>query len=107
MVNFCIPILDLFGHCQESLLNVGSILGRGLKERDVQLIGKFLRDPTSVSVNSGNAVSTDLCNTVFNDFLARQIGFVANEELINSFGGIAVDLLEPLLHVGESVCSVE
>jgi hypothetical protein len=36
------PILDLLCHSQESLLDVGCVLRRSLKERDVQLVGKFL-----------------------------------------------------------------
>ena len=44
-----VPILNLLGHCQESLLNVRSVLRRGLKEWDVQLISEFLKDPVSVA----------------------------------------------------------
>jgi len=83
-------ILDLFGHCQERLLNVGSVLRRSLEEGDAQLIGKFLR------------------NAVLDDLLTGQVGLVADEELINAFGGITINLLEPLLDVGEgfAVCNV-
>jgi hypothetical protein len=100
-----VPILDLLGHCQESLLNVGSILRRGLKEGDVQLISEFLSDPVSVAPYTRHATSTNLCNAVLNDLLVSQIGFVANKELIHAFGGITVNLLEPLLDVGEGVCN--
>ena len=98
-----VPILDLLGHCQESLLNVCSVLRRGLEEWDVQLIGEFLRDPVSVAPNTQRAGFTHLCNAIFDDLLAGQIGFVPNEELIHAFGGITVNLLEPLLDVGEGV----
>jgi len=40
-------ILDLLGHSHESLLDIGGTLGRGLKERNGQLIGKFLWDGLS------------------------------------------------------------
>ena len=36
------PVLDLFGHGQESLLNVGCILGRGLQEWNAQLVRECL-----------------------------------------------------------------
>ena len=98
-----VPILDLLGHCQESLLNVCGVLRRGLKEWDVQLISKFLRDPVSVTPDTRHAASTNLSNAVFNDLLVGQVGFVPNEELIYAFGGITVNLLEPLLDVGEGV----
>ena len=52
-------------------------------------------------------VSTYLCNAVFDDLLAGQIRFVANEELIHAFGGITINLLEPLLDVGEGVWNEE
>jgi hypothetical protein len=38
-----LPILDLFGHGQEGLLDIRCVLGRGLQERDDQLIGEFLK----------------------------------------------------------------
>ena len=102
-----VPILDLLGHRQESLLNVGSILCRGLEEGDVQLIREFLKDPASVVVSTRYATSTNLCNAVLNDLLTGQVGFVANEQLINAFGGITINLLEPLFNVGEGVCNME
>lgn len=37
-----VPILNLLRHRQESLFNVGRVLGRSLKEWDVQLIREFL-----------------------------------------------------------------
>ena len=35
-------LLDLAGHGQESLLNVGGVLGRGLEEGDAQAVGELL-----------------------------------------------------------------
>jgi hypothetical protein len=40
-------LLDLSGHCQESLLDVGSVLGRGFQERDSKAIGEFLKSKKS------------------------------------------------------------
>lgn len=37
-----VPVLDLLRHRQESLLDVGRILGRGLQEGNGQLVGEFL-----------------------------------------------------------------
>ena len=37
------PLLDLAGHGQEGLLDVACILRRGLKERDSQAVGEFLK----------------------------------------------------------------
>lgn len=39
-------LLDLSGHGQESLLDVGSALGGGLKEGDSKAVGEFLQDET-------------------------------------------------------------
>ena len=102
-----VPILDLLGHCQESLLDVSRVLRRGLEEGNVQLIGKFLKGAASVAVGVRYGTSANLCNTVFDNLLAGEIGFVANEELINAFRGITINFLEPLLHVGEGVCDEE
>ena len=101
------PILDLLGHRQESLLNISSILGRGLEEGDVQLIREFLKDPASVAVKTRYATSTNLCNAVLDNLLTGQVGLVANEKLINAFRGITINLLEPLLNVGESIYNME
>ena len=42
-----------------------------------------------------------LCDAIFDDFLARQVGLVTNEQLVYSFRCISVNLLEPLLDVCE------
>lgn len=36
------PLLDLTGHCEESLFDVASILGRGLEEGDTKAVGELL-----------------------------------------------------------------
>jgi len=102
-----VPILDLLGHCQESLLNVGSVLRRSLEEGNVQLISEFLNDQTSITANTRYATSTNLRNAVLDDLLAGEVGLVANEELIHAFRGVTINFLEPLFHVGESVCKGE
>jgi len=47
---------------------------------------------------------TDLRDTVLHDLLASQVGLVADEQLVYAFRSIAVDFLQPLLHVGERIC---
>jgi hypothetical protein len=42
-----------------------------------------------------------LCHCVLYDLLIGHIGFVANQELIDTLGRIAINLLEPLLDVVE------
>lgn len=37
-------LLDLSGHGQESLLDVGSVLSRGLEERDAKAVGELLQN---------------------------------------------------------------
>ena len=55
----------------------------------------------------GNSMSdklwTDLCDTIFHDFLAGKVGLVANKQLVHTLRSIAVDFLQPLLHVGECI----
>lgn len=42
-------------------------------------------------------------HSVLDDFLVLQVGLVANEELVDALARVAVDLLQPLLDVAESV----
>lgn len=46
---------------------------------------------------------TDLCDTILNNLLAGQVGLVADEQLVHTLRSIAVDFLQPLLHVGERI----
>jgi hypothetical protein len=39
----CAPVFDLLGHGQEGLLNIGSVLGRGLEEGNAEFIRKRLK----------------------------------------------------------------
>lgn len=78
-------LLDLSGHGQESLLDVGSALGGGLKEGDSKAVGEFLGD------------------SVLHDLLVLHIALVSDEELVDALGGVAVNLLQPLLDVVERV----
>lgn len=56
----------------------------------------------STSPNSSGTL-TYLRDAVLHNLLAGQVRLVANKELVNTLGRIAVDLLEPLLDVRESV----
>jgi len=75
--------LDLAGHGQESLLDVGGSLGRSLEEFNSERVGKFLallrRDNT----------------------LARQIGLITYQELVDVFGSVSVNFVQPLLYIVE------
>jgi len=51
----------------------------------------------------GNTWRTNLGCCVLNHLLICHIALVANEQLVDTFGSISVDLLEPLLHVVEGV----
>ena len=44
-----------------------------------------------------------LGDCVLDDLLVRHIALVAHQQLVDTHGGIAVDLLQPLLHVVEAV----
>lgn len=93
------PVLDLLGHSQKGLLDVGCVLGGCLEEGDADGLCEFL-----VQVSPGMAVradcgNTNLSHTVLDNLLARQIGLVADEELVDTLRCVAVDLLEPLLYV--------
>jgi hypothetical protein len=93
-------LLDLAGHGQEGLLNIGSVLGRGLKEWDTKRVGELLRQPMSTCVLARKE-ATNLCYRVLDNLLVRHIGLVAYQELVDAFGGISVNLLQPLLDVVE------
>ena len=50
---------------------------------------------------------TDLRDTILHDLLASQVRLVADEQLVHAFRSIAVDFLQPLLHVGERIYKQE
>jgi len=75
--------LDLPGHCHKSLFNIGSVLSRCFQEGNSQTISKFLS------------------SVVVYNLLGRQITLVANQQFVDTFAGISVNFLEPLLHVIE------
>jgi hypothetical protein len=56
---------------------------------------------TASNLKSG--VKAHLGHSVLDHFLAGQIALVTNEQLVNALDGITVDLLQPLLDVGEGV----
>lgn len=77
------PGLDLTGHGQKRLFDIGRGLGRSLKELDSKTFRKLL------PLLSGH------------DAFGGQIGFVTNEEFVDVFACISVDFVEPLLDVVE------
>jgi len=51
-------------------------------------------------INSA-AFLTNLCSCVVNNLLSGHITFVANEQFVDIFAGIAVDFSEPLTDIVE------
>ena len=99
-----IPVLNLLGHRQESLLDVRRILSRSLQEWDAQLVRKFLQEPRNpLAEFQTTPVNAHLCRAVLHNLLARQVGLIANKQLVYAFRGVAVNLLQPLLYVREGV----
>ena len=97
-------LLDLAGHGQEGLLDVASVLGRGLEEGNAEGIGEFLtRSASCGGATRGYASSRYLGHCVLNHLLVGHIALVSHEELVNALGGVSVDLLQPLLDVVEAV----
>lgn len=83
-------VLNFGGHGHECLFHIGRVLRRCLKEGDAQLVGVL---------HCGGGV----------DHLFRlQITLVANEQLVDVFARVALDFLEPLLHIVERflVCAI-
>jgi hypothetical protein len=78
-------LLDLAGHGQEGLLDIAGILGRCLEEGDSEAVRELLR------------------HSIFDNLLVRHIALVAYEQLVDAIGGVAINLLKPLLHVVEGV----
>lgn len=68
-------LLDLPGHGQKGLLDVGSVLGRRLEEGDAEAVGEFLPSPVSTAGVNGFSCkpSCYLRNSVLHDLLVRHI----------------------------------
>lgn len=79
----------------------GALCG-GLEEWYAQAVREFLKSSLD-SILSSIVRKTNLCNSVLDNFLIRHIGLVADQELVDTLGGISVDLLQPLLHVVERI----
>lgn len=99
------PVLDLLRHSQECLLDVGGILCRGFQERNRELVGEVLQDKALAIITKRHHNNpTHLGHAVLHNLLAGQVRLVSNKELVDALRGVAVNLLQPLLDVGESVC---
>lgn len=44
-----------------------------------------------------------LCGSVLDHLLGDEVVFVSNEQLVHTLDGVSVNLLQPLLDVGEGV----
>jgi hypothetical protein len=77
------PGLNLRSHGQKGLFDIGRCLGGGFQEFNPERVGKFLALLGS------------------HDTLGGQIGLVADQELIDIFRSVSVNLVQPLLDVVE------
>lgn len=77
------PGLDLTGHGEKGLFDIGGRLCRSLEEFNAKTVGKLL--------------------ALFrrHDTLGRQIRLVAHQELVHVFASVPVDFVQPLLYVVE------
>ena len=97
-------LLDLAGHGQEGLLDVGCVLGRCLEEWNAEAVSEFLIKCISIKGWVDEDVEdAHLCDVVLDDLLVGHIALVTDEKLVNTLGSVAVDLLQPLLDVVERV----
>ena len=58
---------------------------------------------TSVSRIAVSRGSTNLCHCVLHNLLVRHIALVTHEKLVHALRSVAVNLLQPLLHVVETI----
>lgn len=97
-------VLDLRRHRHESLLHVGRVLRGRLQEGDSQLIRVFLRESIDSIRMTKYATPNQLTHhgrCVVHHLLDGQITFVPYEQLVDIFASVALNLLQPLLHIVE------
>ena len=100
------PVFNLLCHGQKGLLYICGILRRCFEEGDGKLISEFLnsqRVDTYKLDSFRRKTRTNLCHTVLHDLLASEVRLVANEKLVHTLRSVAVDLLQPLLDIGERI----
>jgi hypothetical protein len=86
----CHPVLNFCSHGHESLFYISSIFGTGLQEWDAYLISK------------------SLSSLVVNNLFGGQVRLVAHKQLVHILTSISVNLIQPLLHIVETllVCDI-
>lgn len=99
------PLLDLSRHGHEGLLHVGGALSARLQERDAQVVCELLQG-SEVRMLHGllqrsRGQGSYLGCSVVHHLLGGQVALVADQQLVDVLAGVAVDLLQPLLHVVE------
>jgi hypothetical protein len=77
-----IPVFDLFGHRQERLLDVGSILSRRLKEWDGELIRKFLSRLSNLVARSPSRKGRTLATLYSTTFLLVKSDLLPTRSLL-------------------------
>ena len=112
------PLFDFSSHGHECLLDIGGILGARLQEGDAQRVCKLLtrerreeegreeegrtgegQQAPAPRPRADRPVGYLGCGVVHH-LLGGEVALVAHQELIDVLAGIAVNLLQPLLHVG-------
>lgn len=85
---------------QKYLFNVGRGFGRSFKERNGKLVGIFLerQDQRAVTLSK-----THLCCTSLYGAFTLKIRLVANQQLIDTFGSVTINFLQPLFDIIECV----
>lgn len=96
--------LDLRGHHQEGLLHVRSVFGRCLDEWNA-LGGKqeIIRFKVEIkcTLKHTQVISKLLGGSILHHLLLGLIGLVANQQLVDIVTGVAIDFVQPLLHIVE------
>lgn len=95
--------LDLAGHGQEGLFDVGCALRRRFEKWDAEAVCEFLHDTVSTLLLCWARRQTYLRHGVLDHLLISHIGLVAHQQLVDALSSISVNLLKPLLHVVERV----
>ena len=84
-------LLDLSCHCEEGLFNVGSILSGGFQEGNANAVREFL---ANVSWSCASKTThANLSDSVLHGSLICHIALVANQELVDAFCGVSINLL--------------
>jgi hypothetical protein len=94
-------LLDLSGHGEKSLFDVGGVLRRGFEERNADAVCELLYSVSLVLPRTYGL--SYLGNSVLNRSLIGHVALISDQQLVDAFGGVSIDLLKPLLDIVERV----